>query len=65
MIPILLTMGVALPGSAIFWLLQDEDSPMRLLGWKFPITLSLVGLALLALGIVNMLHVKHQLQQRP
>jgi hypothetical protein len=63
-IPILLTMGVALPGCAVWWLSQDEDSPARALGLKFPLTFALVGLVLLALGIVNMLHVRHDMEQR-
>ena len=62
-IPILLTMGVALPGCAVWWMMQDEDSPARGLGIKFPLTFTFVGLVLLALGIVNMLHVKQELRR--
>ena len=60
MIPILLMMGVALPGSSIWWLIQDQDSPVKSLGWPFPITLVVIGLVSLALAIVNMIQVKHE-----
>jgi hypothetical protein len=60
-IPILLTMGVALPACAVWWMMQDEDSPLKLLGLRFPITLTVVGVVFLALGIVNVIQVKHQL----
>jgi hypothetical protein len=61
-IPILLTMGVALPACAAWWCTLDEDSPLKLLGLRFPITLAVVGVVLLALGIVNVIQVKHQLE---
>jgi uncharacterized membrane protein YidH (DUF202 family) len=61
-IPILLTMGVALPACAVWWCALDEDSPLKLLGLRFPITLAVVGVVLLALGIVNVVQVKHQLE---
>lgn len=58
-IPILLTMGVALPGCAIWWLLQEEDSPLKSLGWQFPATLTVIGIVMLLLAILNMIQVKH------
>ena len=60
-IPILLTMGVALPGCAIWWFTLDEDAPLRLIGLRFPITLTLIGIVMLALAILNMLQVRDQL----
>jgi hypothetical protein len=64
-IPILLTMGVALPGCAIWWCFLDQDSPLKTAGLRFPITLAVGGIILLGLGILNMLQVKSQLQSRP
>ena len=49
-VPILLTMGVALPGCAIWWCFLDEDSPLKSAGLLFPITLAVVGVVLLAGG---------------
>ena len=57
-IPVLLTMGVALPGCAIWWLMQEEDSPLKSLGWQFPVTLTVIGIVMLALAILNMIQVK-------
>jgi hypothetical protein len=62
-IPILLMMGVALPACAIWWLIQDEDSPLKSISLGLPITMGLVGLILLALGILIMMQVKAQLAQ--
>jgi hypothetical protein len=64
LIPILLTMGVALPGCAVWWLFLDPDSPLKSATVWFPITLAVIGLVLLALGVMNMLFVKHYLQQQ-
>jgi hypothetical protein len=64
LIPILLTMGVALPGCAIWWCFLDADSPLKSISISFPITLAAVGLVLLGLGVMNMLFVKHQLEQQ-
>jgi hypothetical protein len=60
-IPILLTMSVALPACAVWWFMQGQDSPIRSLGLKFPITFLVLGLISLGLAIANMLHVKHEL----
>ncbi|HEX3356717.1 MAG TPA: hypothetical protein VHS31_07005 [Tepidisphaeraceae bacterium] len=62
-IPILLTLGVAFPACAIWWLMQDEDSPLKSVGLGIPITMAFVGLVLLALGIFSMIQVKTQLAQ--
>ncbi len=56
-------MGVALPACAIWWLIQDEDSPLKSISLGLPITMGLVGLILLALGILIMMQVKAQLAQ--
>jgi hypothetical protein len=64
MIPILLTMGLALPACAIWWCFLDEDSPLKSLSIAYPITLAVVGIALLALGIANMLQVRARLMER-
>ena len=63
-IPILLTMGIALPGCAVWWAIQDEDSPLKSLGVKFPLTFVGLGLVMLALAIVNMIQVKNTLAEK-
>jgi hypothetical protein len=65
MIPILLTLGLALPVTAIWWMIQEDDSPIRELGWQFPVTLTVIGIVMLGLGILNMVQVKRQMDEQP
>lgn len=62
-IPILLVMGISLPGISIYWLTLDRESLLRSAGPAVPIVLTLVGLVMLLLGIANMMAVKHDLQR--
>ncbi len=57
-------MGIALPGCAVWWAMQDEDSPLKSLGVKFPLTFVGLGLVMLALAIVNMIQVKNTLAEK-
>jgi hypothetical protein len=59
-IPILLTMGVALPVCAGWWFSLDKDAPLRSIGLRFPITLAVIGFVMLGLAVMNMLHVKRK-----
>ena len=60
-IPILLVLGISLPGLSIGWLMLDRDSLLRSAGPALPVALACVGLVMLGLAIVNMLAVKHEL----
>jgi hypothetical protein len=64
-IPILLTLGVSLPICGAWWLMLDEDHPLRGLSIGYPILIVATGVVLLVLAILNMLQVRHQLQQAP
>ena len=63
MIPILLMLGVSLPGIAVYWLLLDRDSLLRSGGAGLPIVLTVVGIVMLLLAVMNMFAVRHELQQ--
>jgi hypothetical protein len=63
LIPILLTFGVALPAIGIWWFTLDSESPIKVLGLVFPITLMALGIVLLFLAALNMTQVRRILQQ--
>jgi hypothetical protein len=65
LIPILLTFGIALPATAIWWFTLDNERPLKVLGLFFPITLIVLGVILLLLAILNMAQVKRLMQQQP
>jgi hypothetical protein len=65
LIPILLTFGVALPATGIWWFTLDSESPIKVLGLFFPITMMVLGVVLLLLAILNMAQVKRLMQQHP
>ncbi len=65
LIPILLTFGVALPASGIWWFTLDAESPIKVLGLFFPITMMVLGAILLLLAVLNMAQVKRLMQQQP
>lgn len=62
-IPILLTSGVTLAVLGGGYFLIDPDSPLRNVQWWIPVTLLLISPLLLALAVLNMLHVKHDLER--
>jgi hypothetical protein len=62
LIPILLTAGVMLPVLGGLWFTTEIDSPFRDAGIWVPCTLIIVGIALLALGLLNAIHVKDRLE---
>jgi hypothetical protein len=64
-IPILLTLGVVCPALALVGLLAPPTSPLSVLrsGW-FAGPFVLIGVLNLALAVVTMLQVKHELEQR-
>ncbi|HTL30013.1 MAG TPA: hypothetical protein VL282_12360 [Tepidisphaeraceae bacterium] len=64
LIPILLTFGIALPAIGIWWFTLDDDSPLRVIGLLFPITMLVLGAVLLALAGLNMAQVRRLMQQR-
>jgi hypothetical protein len=64
LIPILLTFGVALPATGIWWFTLDSESPIKVLGLLFPMTMMVLGALLLLLAIMNMAQVK-RLMQKP
>ena len=64
-IPVLLTMGLALPAIAVWWFLLDQDAPLKQTGPILPLTLLVVGAMLLLLAIANILVVRQQLKQSP
>jgi hypothetical protein len=57
-IPILLTCGGCLSAMGL-WSMVDRDAPLAAMGVRVEIVLIAIGVMLLALGIVNALHVKH------
>ena len=57
-IPILLTCGVMLPGISL-WSMLDHNAPLAAIGTTVEVFLMVIGAILLALGVVNALHVKH------
>jgi hypothetical protein len=63
LIPILLTFGVALPATGIWWFTLDSDRPLKVLGLFFPITMMVLGVLLLLLAVLNMAQVKRLMQQ--
>jgi hypothetical protein len=65
LIPILLTFGVALPLTGIWWFTLDSERPLKVLGLFFPITMMVLGVILLLLAILNMAQVKRLMQQQP
>jgi hypothetical protein len=65
LIPILLTFGVALPATGIWWFTLDSERPLKVLGLFFPITMMVLGAILLLLAFLNMAQVKRLMQQRP
>lgn len=65
LIPILLTFGVALPATGIWWFTLGPESPIKVLGLFFPITLMVLGAMLLLLAIVNMAQVKRLMHKHP
>jgi NADH:ubiquinone oxidoreductase subunit K len=60
-IPILLTCGLMLPAIGL-WSMLDPNAPLAAIGSHVEILLIVVGAVLLALGIVNALHVNHILK---
>jgi hypothetical protein len=62
-IPILLTLGVAFPLVGLWWFTRGLDSPLRLAGVAFPVSMFIVGATMLALAVLNMLQVRAMLQQ--
>lgn len=64
-IPICLSMGVGLLLAMLGWFMLDPDHPARGVGAWAPITIGVVGLAVLGLGIANMLSVQKILKQPP
>jgi hypothetical protein len=58
LIPILLTFGVALPATGIWWFTLGPESPIKVLGLFFPITTMVLGAMLLLLAVLNMAQVK-------
>jgi hypothetical protein len=66
LIPILLTTGVLFSGLGVAWFLISPDSVFKSppMGVWLPITLVSMGLGLLAFGVMNVLHVKAQLQEQ-
>ena len=65
LIPILLTFGVALPATGIWWFTLDSESPIKVLGMVFPITMMVLGAVLLLLAAMNMAQVKRLMQKHP
>lgn len=63
-IPILLTMGVALPALASGWFMLDRDAPLKQTGVVVPLAFFITGAVLLLLAIANMLTVRQQLRER-
>ena len=63
LIPILLTFGVALPATGIWWFTRDSESPIKVLGIFFPITMMVLGAVLLLLAAMNMAQVKRLMQK--
>ena len=64
LIPICLSMGVGLLLAMLGWFMLDPDHPARGVGTWAPITIGIVGAAMLALGIANMLSVRKLLALR-
>jgi hypothetical protein len=62
LIPILLTLGVLLPGLAAWSFALGEESPIATAPW-IALTLMGIGLVMLALAAVTMVQVKHQLER--
>jgi hypothetical protein len=62
LIPIMLTAGVMLPALGGLWFTTDTTSPFRRSGEWVPFTLIGVGVLLLAVGLANAFHVRHQLR---
>src|SRR5690349_14714427 len=58
LIPILLTFGVALPATGVWWFTLGPESPIKVLGLFFPITMLVLGAMLLLLAFLNMAQVK-------
>jgi hypothetical protein len=58
LIPILLTCGIMLPAIGI-WTLIDKTAPLAAVGKSVDMLLIVVGAILLALGLINALHVKY------
>ena len=62
LIPILLTCGLMLPAIGI-WTMTDPNAPLAAVGKSVDLLLIVVGAILLALGLINALHVKHILNK--
>jgi hypothetical protein len=58
MIPILLTMGIALPACAIWWAFLDPDEPIRQISVGYPICLAAIGIVFMNFAVMNMMAVK-------
>ena len=57
MIPVCLTLAVLLPAFGLYWLLNGEDTPVRLLPYWMPLGLAVVGLLMGAAGLLTMFRV--------
>ncbi len=62
-IPVCLTLGVLLPLFGLYWLLNGEDSPVRLLPGWLPAGLTAVGAVLGLLGVATMLRVGRAMRE--
>jgi hypothetical protein len=60
-IPILLTCGVMLPAIGV-WSMLDHNAPLAAIGTAVEVFLIVTGAILLALGVINALHVRHILE---
>ena len=64
LIPILLTLGILMPAMATLKWLAPSDSPFAAWPIGAVAALAALGVAMLALAVMNMLHVRHLMQQR-
>jgi hypothetical protein len=64
MIPILLTMGIALPGCAVWWGFLDRDEPIRQISIGYPICLAGIGIVFLNFAVMNMMAVRREGNKR-
>lgn len=60
-IPVCLVLGLGMPLMAGLWLTLDEDHPARKISIVLPLVFVLVGLGVLALGVMTMLQVRNEL----
>jgi hypothetical protein len=63
-IPVCLVLGIGMPLMAALWLTLDEDHPARKISILLPMVFVVVGLGVLALGVMTMLQVRSELANR-